>query len=158
MVDFGLAKLAERGGPSETGTRQILGTPKYMAPEQAAGRHEDIGPPADVYALGVILYEMLAGRAPYDGATDVEVLRQSVEGRPAPPRQLRPDLPRDLEAICLKAMARTPAERYRTAIDFADDLRRFLGRPADGRPAARAGPGGRSAGSAATTRPWPWPP
>ena len=140
LVDFGLAKLAERGGPSETGTRQILGTPKYMAPEQAQARREDIGPPADVYALGVMLYEMVAGRAPYDGASDVEVLRQAVEGRPAPPRQFRPDLPRDLEAICLKAMARTTAERYRTAIDFADDLRRFLdGRPTVARPLAWSG-------------------
>jgi WD40 repeat protein len=140
LVDFGLAKLAERGGPSETGTRQILGTPKYMAPEQAQARREDIGPPADVYGLGVILYEMLAGRAPYEGASDVEVLRQSVEGRPVPPRELRPDLPRDLEAICLKAMARTTTERYRTAIDLADDLRRFLdGRPTVARPLRWAG-------------------
>ena len=140
LVDFGLAKLVERGGPSETGTRQILGTPKYMAPEQAQARREDIGPPADVYGLGVMLYEMIAGRAPYDGASDVEVLRQSVEGKPIPPRELRPDLPRDLEAICLKAMARTTAERYRTAIDLADDLRRFLdGRPTVARPLAFSG-------------------
>jgi WD40 repeat protein len=140
LVDFGLAKLAERGGPSETGTRQILGTPKYMAPEQAQARREDIGPPADVYALGVILYEMIAGRAPYDGATDVEVLRQAVEGKPVAPRVLRPDVPRDLEAICLKAMALTTTERYRTAIDFADDLRRFLeGRPTVARPLAWSG-------------------
>ncbi len=137
LVDFGLAKLAERGGPSETGTRQILGTPKYMAPEQAQARREDIGPPADVYALGVILYEMLAGRAPYDGASDVEVLRQAVEGKPVTPRSLRPDIPRDLEAICLKAMARNTVERYRTAIDLADDLRRFLdGLPTIARPLA----------------------
>lgn len=140
LVDFGLAKLAERGGPSETGTRQILGTPKYMAPEQAQARREDIGPPADVYGLGVILYELLAGRAPYDGASDVEVLRQAVEGKPTPPRALRPDLPRDLEAICLKAMARRTVERYRTAIDLADDLRRFLdGRPTIARPLAWPG-------------------
>ncbi|MBN9117844.1 MAG: protein kinase [Planctomycetes bacterium] len=140
VVDFGLAKLAERGGPSETATRQILGTPKYMAPEQAQARREDIGPPADVYALGVILYEMVTGRAPYDGASDVEVLRQSIEGKPVPPRVLRPDVPRDLEAICLKAMARTTAERYRTAIDLADDLRRFLdGRPTVARPLAWSG-------------------
>ena len=140
LVDFGLAKLAERGGPSETATRQILGTPKYMAPEQAQARREDIGPPADVYGLGVILYEMIAGRAPYDGATDVEVLRQAVEGKPVPPRALRPDVPRDLEAICLKAMARTTAERYRTAIDLADDLRRVLdGRPTVARPLSWSG-------------------
>ena len=140
LVDFGLAKLAERGGPSETATRQILGTPKYMAPEQAQARREDIGPTADVYALGVILYEMIAGRAPYDGATDVEVLRQSVEGKLTPPRHVRLDVPRDLEAICLKAMARNTAQRYRTAIDLADDLRRFLdGRPTVARPLAWSG-------------------
>ncbi|MCS6865349.1 MAG: WD40 repeat domain-containing serine/threonine-protein kinase [Gemmataceae bacterium] len=134
LVDFGLAKLLERG-PSETGTRQIVGTPKYMSPEQAQARREDIGPRADVYALGVMLYELLTGRAPYDGASDVEVLRQAVEGKAIPPRHLRPDLPRDLEAICLKAMARDTAERYRTAIDLADDLRRFLdGRPTLARP------------------------
>ncbi|MDB5313506.1 MAG: hypothetical protein JWO38_7708, partial [Gemmataceae bacterium] len=139
VVDFGLAKLAERG-PSETASRQILGTPKYMAPEQAQGRHEDVGPQADVYALGVILYELLAGRAPYDGPTDVDVLRQSVEGNLTPPRDLRADIPRDLEAICLKAMARTPGKRYRTAIDLADDLRRFLdGRPTLARPLNRVG-------------------
>ncbi len=134
LVDFGLAKLLERG-PSETGTRQIVGTPKYMSPEQAQARREDIGPRADVYALGVMLYELLAGRAPYDGASDVEVLRQAVEGKAIPPHHFRPDLPRDLEAICLKAMARDTTERYRTAIDFADDLRRFLdGRPTIARP------------------------
>lgn len=144
VVDFGLAKLADRGGPSDTATRQILGTPKYMAPEQAQARREDIGPPADVYALGVILYELLTGRAPYEGESDVEVLRQAVEGKPVPPRGLRPDLPRDLEAICLKAMARTTTERYRTAIDLADDLRRFLdGRPTVARPLAWSGRAGR---------------
>ncbi|MCI0700079.1 MAG: serine/threonine-protein kinase [Planctomycetia bacterium] len=135
VVDFGLAKLLERGNTMETATRQILGTPKYMSPEQALARREDIGPTADVYALGVVLYEMVAGRAPYDGASDVEVLRQAVEGQPSPPRHLRPDVPRDLEAICLKAMARSTAQRYRTAIDLADDLRRFLdGRPTIARP------------------------
>ena len=139
VVDFGLAKLAE-GGPSETASRQILGTPKYMAPEQAQARHDDIGPQADVYALGVILYELLTGRAPYEGESDVEVLRRAIEGDLVPPRHLRADVPRDLEAICLKAMARVPGRRYRTAIDLADDLRRFLdGRPTLARPLNRIG-------------------
>lgn len=134
LVDFGLAKLADHG-PGETVTRQILGTPKYMAPEQAQGRNEDVGPEADVYALGVILYEMLTGRTPYEGATDVEVLRQAVEGNLTPPRAVRSEIPRDLDAICQKAMARTPTKRYRTAIDLADDLRRFLeGLPTLARP------------------------
>lgn len=135
VVDFGLAKLIERGAPSETTTRQILGTPKYMAPEQAQARHQDIGPAADVYALGVILYELLTGRAPYDGATDVEVLRQAIDGEATRPRLIRHDIPRDLEAICLKAMDKQPGRRYRTAIDLADDLRRFLdGKPTIARP------------------------
>ena len=126
VVDFGLAKLLERGGPSDTNTRQILGTPKYMAPEQAQARHDDVGPTADVYALGVILYELLAGCAPYEGATDVEVLRQAIDGQFAQPRHLRPDIPRDLEAICLKAMERfppnatAPRSTWRTTcIDFS---------------------------------------
>jgi WD40 repeat protein len=135
VVDFGLAKLLERGGPSDTNTRQVLGTPKYMAPEQAQARHDDVGPTADVYALGVILYEMLVGCAPYEGASDVEVLRQSIEGHLKYPRHIRPEIPRDLEAICLKAMDRSPARRYRTSIDLADDLHRFLdGKPTLARP------------------------
>ncbi len=135
VVDFGLAKLSERGGPSDTQAWQILGTPKYMAPEQALARHGELGPAADIYALGVILYELLTGTAPFDGNTDVEVLRQVIDGQITPPRQLRPEIPRDLEAICLKAMDQSPARRYRTAIDLADDLRRFLdGRPTIARP------------------------
>lgn len=135
VVDFGLAKLMERGEPSDTRTWQILGTPKYMAPEQALAKHRDLGPAADVYALGAILYELLTGCAPYDGATDVEVLRQVIDGQLNPPRQIRPDIPRDLEAICLKAMEKNPGRRYRTAIDLADDLRRFLdGKPTIARP------------------------
>lgn len=144
VVDFGLAKLLERGGPSETATRQVLGTPKYMAPEQAQARHDDVGPTADVYALGVILYELITGRAPYDGATDVEVLRQAIDGHLTLPRHLRIDVPRDLEAICLKAMSRAPERRYRTAIDFADDLRRFIeGKPTLARPLNWLGRAGR---------------
>ena len=143
VVDFGLAKLAERG-PSDTATRQVLGTPKYMAPEQAQGRRDDVGPQADVYALGVTLYEMVAGRAPYEGATDVEVLRQAIDGVLTAPRALRKDIPRDLEAICLKAMDRVPGRRYRTAIDLADDLRRFLeGLPTLARPLGFVGRTGR---------------
>ena len=144
VVDFGLAKLFERGGPSETGTRQVLGTPKYMSPEQAQARHQDVGPAADVYALGVILYELLTGRAPYEAASDVEVLRLAIEGHLTLPRHLRSDIPRDLEAICLKAMHRSPGQRYRTAIDLADDLRRFLeGKPTLARPLNWLGRAGR---------------
>ena len=143
VVDFGLAKISERG-PAETATRQILGTPKYMAPEQAQARHDEVDARADVYALGVILYELVVGRAPYEGASDVEVLRQAVEGNLTPPGKLRKDIPRDLEAICLKAMALLPARRYRTAIDLADDLRRFLdGLPTLARPLNVLGRAGR---------------
>jgi WD40 repeat protein len=143
VVDFGLAKLMGPG-PGETATRQVLGTPRYMAPEQAQARHDDVDVRADVYALGVILYELLAGRAPFDGATDVEILRQAIDGRLVTPRELRAEVPRDLEAICLKAMARNPVKRYRTAIDLADDLRRFLdGRPTLARPLKWSGRAGR---------------
>ncbi|QDU20427.1 WD40 repeat domain-containing serine/threonine protein kinase [Urbifossiella limnaea] len=134
VLDFGLAKLAAPAA-GETATRQVLGTPRYMAPEQAQARHEDVDVRADVYALGVMLYELLAGRPPFDGASDVEILRQAIDGRLVPPRELRAEIPRDLEAICLKAMSRAPAKRYRTAIDLADDLRRFLdGLPTLARP------------------------
>jgi WD40 repeat protein len=125
LTDFGLAKqLEETSGLTETG--MVMGTPSYMSPEQAAGLNRELGPTADVYALGAILYEMLTGRPPLVGPTPLETLAQVLERDPVPPRRLQPRLPRDLETICLKCLQKTPARRYGTARALADDLRRFL--------------------------------
>ena len=130
IADFGLAKLLEAGpsvdGADETRSSAILGTPAYMAPEQARGQLGAIGQQTDVHGLGVTLYEMLTGRPPFSGATDVETLQRVATEEPVPPRRLRPDTPRDLEAICLKCLAKSPAHRYASAAALADDLTRFL--------------------------------
>ncbi len=125
LTDFGLAKLMD-GSPAATRTGAVLGTPAYMAPEQAQGRGDRIGPATDVYALGAILYELLTGRLPFGGDTDLETLRQVTESRLVSPRWLRRDVPRDLEAVCLKAMDFEPDRRYQSAGALAEDLRRFL--------------------------------
>jgi serine/threonine protein kinase len=125
ISDFGLAKrLDAETGPTRTGT--VLGTPNYMAPEQAEGRTRDIGPATDVYALGAILYEMLTGRPPFQAATLLATLEQVRCQEPLPPTSLRRDLPRDLETICLKCLQKDPRQRYASASDLAEDLRRFL--------------------------------
>ncbi len=137
ITDFGLAKRLDVDG-SLTSTGAVLGTPCYMAPEQtgdpaAAGR--TVGPAADVYALGAILYEMLTGRPPFQGETVVETLLQVREHDPVPPSRLRPQMPRDLETITLKCLRKEPARRYASAAELADDLRRFLdARPIRARP------------------------
>jgi serine/threonine protein kinase len=138
VTDFGLAKhLAEDARHTATGV--IMGTPSYMAPEQARGRVHDIGPPADVYALGAILYELLTGRPPFEGESGMDTLRRVVSEEPTAPSRLRPKLPRDLETICLKCLQKDAANRYPTAEHLADDSRRFLnGEPITARP-ARAG-------------------
>jgi len=134
LTDFGLAKLVEEAG-DETRSEARMGTPHYMAPEQAAGRRRDIGPATDVYALGATLYELITGRPPFRGETDTETLRLVLEAEPVTLRSLRPGLPRDVEIICLKCLRKEPARRYASARALRDDLQRFLdGRPILGRP------------------------
>jgi WD40 repeat protein len=124
VSDFGLAKRLEVGsGVTRTGA--VLGTPAYMAPEQAEGRKE-VGPGADVYALGAVLYECLTGRPPFKAATSYDTYQQVVNDEPVPPRQLNSKVPRDLETICLKCLHKASARRYATAGALADDLRRYL--------------------------------
>ncbi len=132
ITDFGLARRLD-DSVRLTQTGYAAGTPAYMAPEQIVAR-DSIGPAADVYALGVILYEMLVGRPPFTGGT-AEVIHQALHREPVPPHRLQPDVPRDLETICLKCLRKEPRHRYASAAELVDDLRRFL----EGRPiAARA--------------------
>jgi hypothetical protein len=129
ITDFGLAKRL-RGESGHTGTGAILGTPSYMAPEQAAGRAREIGPACDIYALGAILYDLLTGRPPFRGDSVMETLKQVLDVDPVPPSSLQPGLPRDLEIICLKCLQKAPAQRYATAEALAEDLRRWrVGEP-----------------------------
>jgi eukaryotic-like serine/threonine-protein kinase len=125
IADFGLAKRAD-ADQAHTQTGAILGSPSYMAPEQAAGFIHKIGPPTDVYALGVILYELLTGRAPFKGASLMETIEQVREHDPAPPRSLQPRIPRELEIICLKCLEKQTHRRYESAAALADDLHAFL--------------------------------
>jgi serine/threonine-protein kinase len=125
VSDFGLARQLE-GDAGVTLSGAPLGTPSYMAPEQARGRRSAIGPATDVYALGAILYEMLTGRPPFAGESSTDTLQQVVTEDPVPPRQLNPRLPRDLETICLKCLQKEPGSRYASARELADDLQRFL--------------------------------
>ena len=136
VTDFGLAKLLDTDGEQgATVTLSICGTAPYMAPEQAEGRRDAIGAPTDVYALGVLLYEILTGQTPFRGAAAPEILRRIVFDDATPPRRLRPEIPRDLEAICLKCLEKLPARRYESAEALAEDLDRFLaGEPTAARP------------------------
>jgi WD40 repeat protein/serine/threonine protein kinase len=136
ITDFGLAKRVE-AGPGLTQTGAILGTPSYMAPEQAEGK-KNVGPAADIYALGAILYEMLTGRPPFKAATALDTVLQVVSEEPVSVRQFQPQMPRDIETICHKCLQKEPKKRYGSALALAEDLRRFVaGEPVTARPVSR---------------------
>ncbi len=126
VTDFGLAKALTSDDTDLTATGEVLGTPGYMSPEQAEGAHERIDRRSDVYSLGAILYALLAGRAPFAAGSPARTIREVIEVEPIPPRRLNPDVPRDLQTICLKCLEKKPAQRYDTARKLADDLDRFL--------------------------------
>jgi len=140
VTDFGLARWVEAGDSSNaTRDGDIVGTPSYMAPEQAGGVVRNLGPSCDIYALGAILYELLTGRPPFRGTTAFETVMQVRAMDPVPIHRLQPGVPRDLETICLKCLEKEPRARYATAKDLADDLIRFLqGEPVLARPAGPA--------------------
>jgi serine/threonine-protein kinase len=123
--DFGLAKCLESDS-SQTRAGTVMGSPSYMSPEQARGEVQKVGPVADVYALGAILYELLTGRPPFQAATIMQTLRQVTNDEPLPPTRLQPKVPRDLETVCLKCLQKDPTARYARAANLAEDLRRFL--------------------------------
>jgi tetratricopeptide (TPR) repeat protein len=134
ISDFGLARRLE-GAKGLTQSGIAIGTPSYMAPEQAQGQTKAIGPAVDVYALGAILYEMVTGRPPFKGETAAATLQQVVTQDPVPPSRLNPSVPRDLETICLKCLHKEPQRRYASAAALAEDLKRFAeGRPILARP------------------------
>src|SRR5262249_40898275 len=113
ITDFGLAKRLDEE-QARTRTGDVLGTPSYMAPEQAAGRTREIGPGADISALGAILYEMLTGTPPFEGGSAWETVGLVLTAEPEPPSRRNPRVPRDLETICLKCLRKAPAKRYAT--------------------------------------------
>jgi WD40 repeat protein len=125
VTDFGLAKILEQDS-SLTGSQAVMGTPAYMAPEQAAGKTREATTAADIYSLGVVLYELLTGSQPFSGETPLELMRQAAEAEPSRPRALNPKVDRDLETICLKCLEKDPSARYGSAEALADDLERWL--------------------------------
>ncbi len=134
VTDFGLAKKVQ-GDSGLTGSGQIMGTPSYMPPEQAGGKRGDVGPAADVYALGATLYALVTGRPPFQASTAMDTVIQVISDEPVSPRRLNASIPRDLETICLKCLQKDSAKRYATAAALAVDLHRFLaGEPILARP------------------------
>ena len=137
ITDFGLAKRLNETG--RTVSAEVTGTPSYMPPEQAVGQARNVGPTADVYSLGAILYDLLSGRPPFKAATGADTLRQVLTEEPVPLRRLQPKVPRDLETICLKCLQKEPHRRYASATELAEDLARFReGRPIVARPLSGA--------------------
>lgn len=124
ITDFGLAKDLDCGA-GQTHTGMVMGTPSYMAPEQAQGKNSEIGPHTDLYALGAVLYELLTGRPPFLAGSPLDTLRQVIDQDPVSPKQIQPGVPRDLETICLKCLNKEPHRRYNSAAELADDLVRF---------------------------------
>jgi len=150
ITDFGLAKIiGQDSGLTHTGA--VMGSPSYMAPEQAEGRLHAVGPASDVYALGAILYELLTGRAPFQGPSLANTINQVVHQPPIAPRSLNPQIPVDLETICLKCLEKHSAGRYASAAELADDLQRFANRQPI---SARTASWPIRAWSVAKNRPW----
>jgi tetratricopeptide (TPR) repeat protein len=142
ITDFGLAKQLDT--TSQTASGEVMGTPSYMAPEQAAGKVKELGPACDTYALGAMLYECVTGRPPFRAATMIETLRQVTGAEPVSPRRLNAQVPRDLETICLKCLEKDPGKRFASAQALADDLARFRsGQPVAARPIGAVGRGWR---------------
>ena len=125
LTDFGLARLVESES-TVTRTLEVLGTPSYMAPEQAAGNNAKLTSATDVYGLGAVLYQLLTGHPPFAGGTTYETIKLLLETEPRPPRLWNPKVDRDLSTICLKCLEKDPQRRYSSALALAEDLERWL--------------------------------